>query len=180
MNNKSLLYLLKLSLVHNPRGSLMVGAYRVANFSSRKKRELKYHLVWAAPVLILYRFFTELIFGYEIPAATEIGKGFLIDHGYGLVINKHTRIGDYFRVKHGVTIGCKTLPCGGQGPSPKIGDNVDVGANAMIIGDVNIGSHVKIGAGAIVTKDVPSYCVVVPTGTQRIIMRSESDGQGDI
>lgn len=138
----------------------MVGAYRLANFASRKKREAKIHWLWAGPVLVVYRALTELVFGYEIPAATAIGKNLFIDHGYGIVINKNSIIGNNVRIKHRVTIGCKTLPNGDQGPSPVIGDNVDIGAGAFVIGDIVVGSCVDIGAGAIVTRDVPDNSVV--------------------
>ncbi len=41
-----------------------------------------------------------------------------------------------------------------------IGDDVWIGANAVILPGVTIGRHVVVAAGAVVTKDVPSYCVV--------------------
>ncbi|MBQ8019953.1 MAG: serine acetyltransferase, partial [Paludibacteraceae bacterium] len=44
---------------------------------------------------------------------------------------------------------------------PTIGNNVSIGANATIIGDITIGDNVIIGAGAVVVKDVPQYSVVV-------------------
>lgn len=142
--------------IHNPRGALMVIMYRAANMASRKRRKSIFHKIWASPILLLYRLITEFLFGYEIPAAATIGKGLFIDHGYGIVINKNCIIGENCRIKHGVTIGCKTLPDGSQGPSPQIGDNVDIGANAIVLGGITIGDNAKIGAGAIVTKNVPS------------------------
>lgn len=50
---------------------------------------------------------------------------------------------------------------GSQGPSPVIGDNVDIGANVVIIGGICIGDNVVIGVGSVVTKDVPKGSVVV-------------------
>lgn len=137
----------------------MVSSYRLANKASVARKKNFLNNVWAAPILVLYRFINEFLMGYEIPAATIIGKSFFIDHGYGIVINKHTIIGDFFRIKHGVTIGCKTLADGSQGKSPIIGNHVDIGAGAKIIGDITIGNNVKIGAGAIITKDIPSNSV---------------------
>ncbi|MBQ0943123.1 hypothetical protein KAK07_07225 [Ideonella sp. 4Y16] len=138
----------------------MVSLYRVANVASRCRKKAPLHAVWAVPVLIIYRIFCELVWSYEIPAATQIGNNLQIDHGFGIVINKHCRIGNNCRIKHSVTIGCKTLADGTQGPSPRIGSNVDIGAGALIIGDIEIGDNVLIGAGAIVTKSVPSNSVV--------------------
>lgn len=45
--------------------------------------------------------------------------------------------------------------------APTIGDNVTIGANAVIIGDIMIGNNVTIGAGAVVTKSIPDNCIVV-------------------
>lgn len=115
----------------------------------------------SVPILVAYRFVTEWLFQIELPAATQIGKGLIIDHGFALVVNKHTIIGDDCRLRHCVTIGCKVNADGTQGPSPRIGHRVEVGAGAIIIGDITIGNDAVIGAGAVVTKDVPEGAVVV-------------------
>lgn len=162
---------IRASLIDNPRGSFMVLFYRVANFASRSRKSHLLNFIWAAPLLVFYRIFNEFIFGYEIPASTKIGKGMFIDHGYGIVINKHAVIGEKLRIKHRVTIGCKTLPDGSQGPSPVIGDNVDIGAHAIILGGITIGSNVVVGAGAVITKDVPGNSVVVSENTQLIVKK---------
>lgn len=147
-------------IINNPRGFFMVGFYRLANLASVARKKNCLHNIWAVPILIIYRLSNEFVMGYEIPAATKIGKSFFIDHGYGIVINKHTVIGDFCRIKHGVTIGCKTLANGTQGDSPIIGNHVDIGAGAKIIGGITVGHNVTVGAGAIITKDIPSYSVV--------------------
>lgn len=76
-------------------------------------------------------------------------------HGIGTQINAASRIGDNCTVLHNVTIG------GGHGGAPTLGNNVFVGAGALIIGGVKIGDNVNIGAGAIVVTDVPSNSTVV-------------------
>jgi serine acetyltransferase len=96
----------KLCLIDNPRGSMMVGLYRLAHQASVKKRGLSgFNLIWAVPVLLGYKYLTELVLGYEIPAATKIGQGFRIHHGYGIVINKHAIFGKNVDIRHGVTVG---------------------------------------------------------------------------
>lgn len=146
--------------IHNPRGAFMVYFYRIANIASRKKNKGFINMIWAYPLLLIYRTITEFLLGYEIPAATQIGQGLFIDHGYGIVINKNSLIGKNCRIKHGVTIGCKTLNNGSQGKSPIIGNNVDIGAHAIILGDIVIGDNIAIGAGAIVTTNIPSNSIV--------------------
>ncbi|EMR14359.1 serine acetyltransferase [Methylophaga lonarensis MPL] len=44
--------------------------------------------------------------------------------------------------------------------APVIGDHVDIGAGAKIIGNITIGEHALIGANAVVTRDVPPYAIV--------------------
>lgn len=135
-------------------------SFRVAHLASRHRKLNTLANLYAIPVILTHRFLTEWLFCMELPAATEIGKGLIIDHGYALVINKHTVIGQNCRIRHGVTIGCKTNEDGTQGPSPRIGDSVEIGANATIIGDILIGDRAIIGAGAVVVKDVPEKAVV--------------------
>ena len=52
-----------------------------------------------------------------------------------------------------------------------IGDNVDIGVNVTIIGNVRVGNNVKIGAGAVIVKDVPDNCSVV--GNPAYIVRRD-------
>lgn len=84
---------------------------------------------------------------------TKIGKSCLFAHPYSTVINA-VSIGDNFSFIHCTTIG------NDKGKSPVIGNNVSLGANVTIIGDVHIGNNVKVGAGSVVVKDVPDNCVV--------------------
>lgn len=86
----------------------------------------------------------------------EIGGGWVLMHGFGVVINGRAKIGRNCIMYQGVTVGTidmKTFPI--------IGDDVLIGAGAKILGNVKVGNHVKIGAGAIVVNDVPDNCTVV-------------------
>ncbi|HWK03603.1 MAG TPA: hypothetical protein VNS58_08220 [Puia sp.] len=93
----------------------------------------------------------------EIPYSTSIGKGLKIYHLQAIVINGSTVIGENFILRQSTTIGNKEK----GGNSPVIGNNVDVGANVCIIGDLTIGDRVNIGAGSVVVKNVPAGCTVV-------------------
>lgn len=84
-----------------------------------------------------------------------IGEGLYILHGYSIVINPRVRIGKNCTMLHSVTIGDK------NGEVPTLGDNVSIGAGAIIIGGITIGNNAKIGAGAIVVEDIPEGCTVV-------------------
>lgn len=91
----------------------------------------------------------------------EIGGGWVLMHGFGVVLNGGATIGKNCTMYHGVTIGTidmKTFPV--------IGDDVFIGAGAKILGDVKVGNQVKIGAGAIIVDDVPDNCTVIGNKAQ--------------
>ena len=90
----------------------------------------------------------------ELPWNTNIGAGFRITHGFGMVISKDCKIGSNVTIFHGVTVGAK------DGFAPIIEDNVWVGPNVIIIGKVTIGAGARIAGGAVVSKDVPSKSIV--------------------
>ena len=99
-----------------------------------------------------------MLFGYEIQAAATIGRRFTIHHGYAVVINKFVVAGDDFTIRHAVTIGNRgpnSLAC------PVIGNNVELGANVVIVGDITIGNNVTIGAGSVVLDSIPDNALVV-------------------
>jgi serine acetyltransferase len=91
----------------------------------------------------------------ELRAGLHVGEGFRIFHGYCLVIHPGTKIGSHVTLRHCVTLGNK-----GSGGAPTIQDNVEVGANAVIIGKITIGEGAVIGAGSVVTKDILPHAVV--------------------
>ncbi|MGV3509606.1 MAG: serine acetyltransferase [Sphingobacteriaceae bacterium] len=97
----------------------------------------------------------------EIPRKLKAGKGLILYHGQALVINQATIIGENCILRNSTTIGHKQLADGSFSKCPRIGNNVDIGANVCIIGDVTIGDNVKIGAGAVVVKDIPDNCIAV-------------------
>lgn len=85
------------------------------------------------------------------------GGAFVLNHPYGSIINAKS-IGENFTLCQLTTIGNKSH--GRNDLVPTIGDNVSLGANVSIIGDITIGNNVIIGAGSVVVSDVPCNCVV--------------------
>lgn len=100
----------------------------------------------------------ELLFGVAIRARTEIGPGFYIGHVGLIRIHPDVIIGKNCSLTHGVTIGTQGLGIKGV---PIIGDNVFIGCGAKILGPVKIGNNVKIGANAVVVTDIPDNCTAV-------------------
>jgi serine acetyltransferase len=113
------------------------------------------------PYFMLYRFWVEWVLGIELPRKLTIGKGLSLYHGQALIVNKSTIIGENCVLRNSTTIGHKKLADGSFSKCPKIGNNVDIGANVCIIGDITIGDNVIIGAGSVVIKNIPPDCVVV-------------------
>ena len=111
----------------------------------------------SVPVSALYRFVALYFFSVDIPVSTKLGKNVLIFHGFGLVVHPNAVIGDDVILRQGVTIGA-TQP-GRDAKAPVIQNSVEIGAGAIILGDVTIGRKAKIGAGAIVLNDVPAGAV---------------------
>lgn len=92
----------------------------------------------------------------KIFGSSDIKGGLMCYHPFATVINAKS-IGKNFQFRNGLTIGNKN---NNNKMLPVIGDNVTVGPNVVIIGDIIIGNNVVIGAGAIVVKNVPSNVVV--------------------
>lgn len=91
----------------------------------------------------------------DIPFTAKIGKNAYFPHrAIGVVIHENAVIGQNARIQANVVIGGK-----GQSGVPTIGNNVQIGANAVIVGGVEIGDNAIVGAGAVVLKDVPAACV---------------------
>lgn len=97
--------------------------------------------------------------GIEIHPGAQIGKGFFIDHGNGVIIGETTIIGDNVTLYQGVTLGGTGKEQGKRHPT--IGNNVMISTGAKILGSFKIGDNSKIGAGSVVLKEVPPGSTVV-------------------
>jgi serine O-acetyltransferase len=106
---------------------------------------------------ILFKF-TQIITGIELPCEAQIGRNFVIDHFGGIIISGYAKFGDNCRVRNGVVVGLRRVdePC-----APVLGNNVDIGAGAKVLGRISIGNNVVIGANAVVIRDVPDDCIAV-------------------
>lgn len=101
--------------------------------------------------VLRYRFWS-VVTGADIPLSCIIGGGLILPHPNGIVIHSDVKIGPNCLIFQQVTIGITASNI----TPPFIGGNVDIGAGAIILGDVKIGNHARIGAHALVCKDVPA------------------------
>ena len=136
------------------------------------------HWLWEHGFKLLARWLshvTRFMTGIEIHPGAQIGRGFFIDHGMGVVIGETAVIGKCVTLYHGVTLGGTSLEKGKRHPT--IEDEVVIGAGAKILGNITIGSHSRIGANAVVVKSVPPNSVVVGIPGQ-VVVRSQPTGVG--
>ncbi|MEK6617498.1 MAG: serine O-acetyltransferase [Nitrospirota bacterium] len=120
------------------------------------------HWLWSHRVPFIPRAVSHLarwLTGIEIHPGAKIGTGFFIDHGMGVVIGETTEIGDYVTLFQGVTLGGTGKERGKRHPT--LGNHVVVGAGAKILGGIRIGDNVKIGANSVVLKSVPANSTVI-------------------
>lgn len=106
---------------------------------------------------ILYKMM-QILTGIELPCEADIGNNFIIDHFGGIVVSGYAKLGDNCRIRNGVVIGLKNVEEIG---APVIGNNVDIGAGAKVLGKITIGNNVLIGANAVVISDVPDNSIAV-------------------
>ncbi len=98
-------------------------------------------------------------YGIQIPRGTKIGKGFYIGHFGNIIINNLSVIGENCNIAQGVTIGRTNR--GEKKGTPILGNQVWIGVNAVIVGNVNIGNNVLIAPLTFVNVNVPDNSIVV-------------------
>lgn len=138
--------------------TLAIGTYRLA------------HELWLQKVPYMPRMMTERahsMTGIDIHPGAQIGRGFFIDHGTGVVIGETTIIGENCKLYQGVTLGAPSFPHDEAGQiqrnykrHPTLEDEVVVYSNASILGDVTIGRGATIGGSVFLTRSVPPGCRV--------------------
>lgn len=126
---------------------------------------------------LLYRFNLNRLkykYGYEISSKSNIGEGFYIGHLGPIIINPNAKLGKNINISSGVTIGQQNR--GLKKGYPTISDNVWIGANSIIVGNINIGENVLIAPGAYVNFDVPNNSIVI--GNPGIVKENKNATKG--
>jgi serine O-acetyltransferase len=124
----------------------------------------RYTVRWAIlrkPLSLVYKFLfkiTQIITGIELPCEVTVGRNFVIDHFGGIIVSGYAKFGNNCRIRNGVVVGLRRVD---QKAAPVIGDNVDIGAGAKLLGPIHIGNNTIIGANAVVLCDVPDNSIAV-------------------
>lgn len=111
--------------------------------------------------------------GIDLPESADIGKGLYIGHFGGIIVGDGVIMGEKCNLAHGVTIGYAGR--GDKWGCPTIGKRVQINTGAVVIGRIRIGDEVVVGANAVVTKDVPDSAVVVGVPAKVISYQGSSD-----
>jgi putative colanic acid biosynthesis acetyltransferase WcaB len=108
-----------------------------------------------------YRIVVSIFIGVELPASLTIGPRVKLYHPHNIVIHRDAVIGTDCLIRHGVTIGTKSIESGVESRAPILHDNIELGASCILVGDIEISSNCVIGAGAVITKSLPEGSVAV-------------------
>lgn len=127
---------------------ITVKLYRIGHF---------FHKCGFVKVAKSISYLNRVLFGGWIPSSAEIGENFKCGYGgIGVVIHNDTKIGNNCVIAQNVTIGRKFR----DEKVPVIGNDVYIGANSVVFGEITIGNNVIICAGSVVDKDVPDNSTV--------------------
>ena len=110
----------------------------------------------------------------QIPYSTKIGKGLYIGHNGPVIINPNSIIGDNCNIATGVTIGQENR--GKRKGCPTIGNEVWIGTNAVILGNIKIGNDVLIAPLSYVNFDVPDHSIVIGNPAKIIHRDNATEG----
>jgi serine O-acetyltransferase len=120
------------------------------------------HVLWERKLRLLARLTSHVsrfLTGIEIHPGATIGHRFFIDHGAGVVIGETAEIGDDVLIYQGVVLGGTTTEK--KKRHPTLGNNVVIGAGAIVLGAITIGDGARVGSGSVVIKAVPPGVTVV-------------------
>jgi serine O-acetyltransferase len=140
-----------------------LAAYRLGHWALRQGP-------WRAvldPVYFLLNLLVQVLWGIEISRHARIGPGLYIGHFGGITVSPRAVIGARCALSQCVTIGTAGQP--GRHGAPVIGDDVYIACGARLFGPIRIGNNVKVGANAVIHKDIPDNAVVALDPGFRII-----------
>jgi serine O-acetyltransferase len=132
--------------------------YRIAHFIHVNLRIQPFRFLFMG-VMYIWQKMIEILTGISIPASASIGDSFYIAHFGGIILNSQTVFGNNCNISQGVTIGVSGLR--DKRGVPSIGNNVYIGANAVLAGKIIVGDNALIGACSFVNSDVQENGVVL-------------------
>ena len=138
------------------QGFLMLFVHRFGNW----RMDVRLRLL-RAPLTLLYRFLnklTQLFFGMKLDYTVKVGRRVKLEHFGGMILGAR-EIGNDVILRQNTTLGIRSVE--DLNAKPTIGDFVDIGAGAVIVGNISVGENSVIGANSVVYMNVPPSSVVV-------------------
>jgi serine O-acetyltransferase len=158
-----------------------VHAVLVLRFGQWSRRRPKALRLLLDPIYVILDFFVQALWGIEIPRTAKVGPGLYIGHYGGITVSSIAVIGRDCNLSQGITIGVSGG--GTKRGAPTIGDNVYIAPGARLFGKITIGNNVKVGANAVIHKDLPDNAIAVMDPGFKIISyagnRPVSDDQAE-
>lgn len=155
-------------------GVQAVVVYRFGQWLRRQPGVLR---LFFEPIYLVLNVLMHVMWGIELPRSARIGPGLYIGHFGGITVSALAIIGKRCDLSQNVTIGIA-----GKGEKrgvPVIGDNVYIAPGARLFGKITVGNNVKIGANAVIHKDIPDDAIVVLDPGFRIISFEGNTGPGE-
>lgn len=153
----------------NTKGRFLTISLRLGQLAHHSPPYLRWLFI---PYRVFYKILTGYLMGIDLPLRTRIGPGLTLIHAHALVIHQNAVIGKNCHIKQCTTIG---ITARSPTAAPKIGDNVNVGCNSVLLGNITIGDNAIIGAGSVVVKDVPPFAVVAGNPARIVRFVSHTD-----
>jgi len=135
------------------KSQVVLALFRSASLSSRSGGLARLYVVF-------YKVLTNWFMGVELPPEATIGTELRLLHPHAIVLHPAARMGDRCTLRQCTTLGNVDRSDGPSG-APTVGDDVELGAGVLIIGERQIGDGATVGAGAVVVSDVAPGAVVV-------------------
>lgn len=152
---------------------IFVSKYRIVFLFRKCQMHRNIHKVRFLLWRIVYEHYMTK-YGVDIGTRAQIGVGFIIRHVGGIAINSGVTIGKNVEILQGVTIGYERR--GIRQGNPQIGDDVWIGSNATVVGNVSVGNNVLIAPGAFVNFSVPDNSIVIGNPGKIISKRNATEG----
>jgi len=146
-----------------------VVVFRYGQWTRRRALPLRLIL---EPIYFIANELLKIVWGIELPRAAHIGPGLYIGHFGGITVSRQAVLGRRCTLSQNVTIGVSGR--GERRGTPVIGDNVYIAPGARLFGKITIGDNVQIGANAVVYKDIPPNAIVVLDPGFKIVGYDES------
>jgi serine O-acetyltransferase len=146
--------------------------YRAGSWCHHHKKE-KIWPMFILPFLTILQKMVEMATGIVLPFTAKIGKGLYIGHFGGIILSEKAILGEYCNISQEITIGQAGRD--GKQFTPVIGNRVYIAPGAKLFGNITIGDNVAIGANAVVTKDLPDNAVAVGVPAKIINYKGSGD-----